>query len=1055
MRHTRIALILAVLATFFQPISPAISAGTCTPTFQTNSASYTQKTYVFSGLGSCTWTVPTGIGTLIRIDLRGGGGGGGAGSFAGSANTSGGGGGGGVGGATIKTTGLSLTPGTSVSVSLGAGGTGGAATSLNAAGGNGSDGSATTWTPVSGTSLSAAGGSGGSGGSYSSGPIGGAGGSFPGVITNGTSQFATSGGSQNTGNGGGGAGPMSSYNATSTSGGFGGDANNGYLPIASGGGGGASGLNTNTGGGSTGASSSRAATTGSTEGSGGGGGAGCKSDTACANIAGATGRSGYIILIFDWGIKSSDSSDSFATGQTVNQQIALASPNPDTSTAWIWASGASLPAGLSVVSTATNNGIALYLQGVPTVLQSSSATTFSIRDPASGLTPSFTVNITITKGGQPNFALSDATVYSGDTLTLSASGALSSVATTYSSNSSSCVLSGTNNSTLTATAGTGSCTITASNAGDSNFNSASTAATITLAKKTPSLSLSASPTYGVTGSSVTLTATITSGTTGTISFSANSSTISGCGSVTISGTSAVCTWTPSSTSGSPFTLSAAYGGDSSYGVASASYGPYSVYAPTTISYTDTATVVGTALTITPTISGGAGSPSSWTWSIGKTSDGTSVSGITISGGTISTTTSLGYGIYAMTVTETDSVGVVQSATITITVNRATGVISLTPTTITGTVVPGITVNRQIQLRGSTGLGTGTGKMTFYANGTAVCTDVFVFSGTATCWWGVSDTSTALFTLTMTYTGDSNVNGGSSNTISNFPANALPSATYNDLHVSNGRTGSAAPTTSGGTGPASSWSWSIYQVGTGQQISGITINSSTGVVTVGSNTSNGTYTMQVVPTDVTNANNTATIVIYVAAHSAPTIVLWNSSETVTAGNSIVGYALLSTGGSIDTFTISPTVPFGMTFDTTTGIFSGTPTNGQSATAYTIRAYNSMGTSSTTYTLTVIVNSSGTTITIHLASNNNQAYKGIVNGIIADTSVNGKVTYYFGNKKIPGCISLPTSTLSATCNWKPAIRGGGYIYAALKPTSGSYTASRSANLNVGIASRTTKR
>lgn len=90
-----------------------------------------------------------------------------------------------------------------------------------------------------------------------------------------------------------------------------------------------------------------------------------------------------------------------------------------------------------------------------------------------------------------------------------------------------------------------------------------------------------------------------------------------------------------------------------------------------------------------------------------------------------------------------------------------------------------------------------------------------------------------------------------------------------------------------------------------------------------------------------------------ALAAPAFTLSSAAETKTAGTAIVGYSINSTagGGTIASFAISPSAPAGMTFSTTTGILSGTPTTARAATDYTITATNNTGTASQIFTLTV--------------------------------------------------------------------------------------------------------
>ena len=85
-------------------------------------------------------------------------------------------------------------------------------------------------------------------------------------------------------------------------------------------------------------------------------------------------------------------------------------------------------------------------------------------------------------------------------------------------------------------------------------------------------------------------------------------------------------------------------------------------------------------------------------------------------------------------------------------------------------------------------------------------------------------------------------------------------------------------------------------------------------------------------------------------AAPAFTLSSSSETKTVNTSATGFTISSTGGAIASFAISAT-PAGMSFSTSTGALSGTPTSVASATTYTITATNASGTATRTFTLTV--------------------------------------------------------------------------------------------------------
>jgi len=76
------------------------------------------------------------------------------------------------------------------------------------------------------------------------------------------------------------------------------------------------------------------------------------------------------------------------------------------------------------------------------------------------------------------------------------------------------------------------------------------------------------------------------------------------------------------------------------------------------------------------------------------------------------------------------------------------------------------------------------------------------------------------------------------------------------------------------------------------------------------------------------------------------------------------------------------------------------------------------------------------------------------ISAAVSNAGKVTFTENGRKIPGCIGRPATT-SATCNWKPKIRGTVRVVASLIPTDSGYLSSISAPVSITIVARTTPR
>jgi hypothetical protein len=85
--------------------------------------------------------------------------------------------------------------------------------------------------------------------------------------------------------------------------------------------------------------------------------------------------------------------------------------------------------------------------------------------------------------------------------------------------------------------------------------------------------------------------------------------------------------------------------------------------------------------------------------------------------------------------------------------------------------------------------------------------------------------------------------------------------------------------------------------------------------------------------------------------APTISLSPSSEEKTVNTVISGYTIGVTGDTVTSFSISPTAPSGLSFNTSTGLLTGTPNSVASPTTFTITARNVGGSSTATFTLTV--------------------------------------------------------------------------------------------------------
>lgn len=86
-------------------------------------------------------------------------------------------------------------------------------------------------------------------------------------------------------------------------------------------------------------------------------------------------------------------------------------------------------------------------------------------------------------------------------------------------------------------------------------------------------------------------------------------------------------------------------------------------------------------------------------------------------------------------------------------------------------------------------------------------------------------------------------------------------------------------------------------------------------------------------------------------AAPAFTLSALAETRTVNTAALGFTVASnTGGTVASYAISATPP-GMTFNTSTGALTGTPTTIATATSYTVTATNASGSATRVFTLTV--------------------------------------------------------------------------------------------------------
>ena len=390
------------------------------------------------------------------------------------------------------------------------------------------------------------------------------------------------------------------------------------------------------------------------------------------------------------------------------------------------------------------------------------------------------------------------------------------------------------------------------------------------------------------------------------------------------------------------------------------------------------------------------------------------------------------GIVMSTVTPTTTGGTVTSWTVSpslpagLVIDGSTGAISGTPTAITSSNVYTIT--------GTNTGGSATASVTIVVNdvapssvtytpssltltnGTAMTTVTPTASGGPVTSWSISptvpaglnfDTSNGAIsgtptsvTSAATYTVTATNTGGSATATLTIQVNVAPPSsivyTPSSLTLTKGTTmTTVTPTASGG--PATSWSV------TPSLPAGLAISGTTGAIsgTPTAVTSSGTYT---VTASNAGGSDTVTITIQVNDVAPSSIAYAPSSLTLTKGTTMSTITPTSAGGTVTSWSVSPSLPAGLSFSTSTGAISGTPTAVSSTATYTVTASNTGG--SSTATVTILVNDAAPSSVTYSPSSFTLT-KGVAMTTVTPTASGGTATSWSISPTLPTGLSFSTT------------------------------------------------
>jgi protein involved in ribonucleotide reduction len=154
--------------------------------------------------------------------------------------------------------------------------------------------------------------------------------------------------------------------------------------------------------------------------------------------------------------------------------------------------------------------------------------------------------------------------------------------------------------------------------------------------------------------------------------------------------------------------------------------------------------------------------------------------------------------------------------------------------------------------------------------------------------------------------------------------------------------------------------------------------------------------------------------------APSISLSRSSATANVDNAVSGlYSISNTGGTPTSYSISPsTLAAGLSFSTSTGLITGTPTATRAATTYTITATNVGGSSSDTFSLAVTDPPDAPTPTFSLTTSTVVGFTFSITNFsnsytYSVSATNGAIaTHSAGEVTVTGLSASGTSTVTVT-------------------------------------------
>ena len=242
---------------------------------------------------------------------------------------------------------------------------------------------------------------------------------------------------------------------------------------------------------------------------------------------------------------------------------------------------------------------------------------------------------------------------------------------------------------------------------------------------------------------------------------------------------------------------------------------------------------------------------------------------------------------------------------------------------------------------------------------------------------------------------------------------------------------------------------------GTGVTGISINSKTGVISWSTVLATGTYNITVTAANSVGSTATTYTLNVNSGLTAPLNLTYAPSGTTivfgTSGSSAT--PSINTGGSTISYSLTGTIPAGVSINNSTGVISWSSAVAVGTYPLTITASNSLGSTTTTYTLTITKTATVVAPSSFSYSPSNSSVTQGVAGSSATPTINnglGTITYTLTGT-IPAGISISGTT--GIISWNTTVNTGTYALSVQATNSaGSVSATYSLTVNAAASNGT---